>query len=76
MESLLPNWRLMFRSNAGIVGRVAYPFMLLFECIGPVIEVLGYSSVLILGMLACCPSKPSSYSPVRLGRARGHPAVW
>jgi cellulose synthase/poly-beta-1,6-N-acetylglucosamine synthase-like glycosyltransferase len=49
-ESLFGNWRLMFRRNGGMVGWVAYPFMLLFECIGPVIEVLGYAAVIVLGL--------------------------
>ena len=49
-ESLFGNWRLMFRRNGGIVGWVAYPFMMLFECIGPIIEVLGYASVIVLGL--------------------------
>jgi cellulose synthase/poly-beta-1,6-N-acetylglucosamine synthase-like glycosyltransferase len=49
-ESLFGNWRLMFRRNGGMVGWVAYPFMLLFECIGPVIEVLGYVAVIVLGL--------------------------
>ena len=44
-ESLFGNWRLMFRRNGGIVGWVAYPFMMLFECIGPIIEVLGLSLI-------------------------------
>lgn len=50
-ESLFGNWRLMFRRNGGAVGWVAYPFMLVFECLGPVIEVLGYASVIVLGLL-------------------------
>ncbi len=47
-ESLTANWRLMFRAKAGMVGWVAYPFMLIFELMGPVIEVLGYVSVILL----------------------------
>lgn len=47
-ESLLPNWRMMFQRNGGAVGWLAFPFMLLFECIGPLIEVLGYVSVLVM----------------------------
>ncbi|MBP3984089.1 glycosyltransferase [Pseudoxanthomonas helianthi] len=47
-ESLFGNWRLMFRRKGGIVGWVAYPFMMLFECIGPIIEILGYASVVVL----------------------------
>lgn len=49
-ESLFGNWRLMFRRNGGVVGWVAYPFMLLFECLGPIIEILGYASVIVLGL--------------------------
>ena len=48
MESLIPNWRMMFQRNGGAVGRLAFPFMLVFEGLGPVIEVLGYVSVLVL----------------------------
>ena len=51
MESLLPNWRLMFRRKGGFAGWVAYPFLLLFECIGPVIEVVGYVAVIVLALL-------------------------
>ncbi|SHF06868.1 glycosyltransferase family 2 protein [Thermomonas hydrothermalis] len=47
-ESLFGNLRLMFRRNAGAVGWLAFPFMLLFECLGPLVEVLGYVSVIIL----------------------------
>jgi cellulose synthase/poly-beta-1,6-N-acetylglucosamine synthase-like glycosyltransferase len=54
-ESLVPNWKVMFQRNGGAVGWLAFPFMLLFECVGPVIEVLGYVSVLglwIAGLLS------------------------
>jgi cellulose synthase/poly-beta-1,6-N-acetylglucosamine synthase-like glycosyltransferase len=50
-ESLFGNWRLMFRRNGGAVGWLAYPFMLLFECLGPLVEVLGYAAVIILSLL-------------------------
>lgn len=49
-ESLFGNWRLMFRRNGGMVGWVAYPFMLLFECLGPLVEVFGYAAVIMLGL--------------------------
>ncbi|MFC5578693.1 glycosyltransferase family 2 protein [Lysobacter niabensis] len=49
-ESLFPHWRLMFRRSGGTVGWLAYPFMLFFECIGPFIEVLGYVSMIVLGL--------------------------
>ncbi len=47
-ESLFPNMRLMFQRNGGAVGWIAFPFMLVFECIGPVIEVVGYASIVTL----------------------------
>lgn len=47
-ESLFSNWKLMFQRNGGAVGWLAFPFMLIFECIGPVIEVLGYVSMTVL----------------------------
>jgi len=41
-ESLNANWGLMFSRNGGIPGWVAFPFMLFFEWLGPVIELGGY----------------------------------
>ena len=49
-ESLFANFGLMFRRNGGAVGWLAFPFMLFFECIGPAIEVLGYVSIIVLGL--------------------------
>lgn len=49
-ESLFANWRLMFRRNGGAVGWFSYPFMLLFECFGPLVEVLGYFAVIVLAL--------------------------
>ena len=41
-ESLFGNLGLMFSRNGGAVGWLAFPFMLIFEWFGPVIEVTGY----------------------------------
>jgi len=41
-ESLHANWGLLFSRNGGIPGWVAFPFMLFFEWLGPVIELGGY----------------------------------
>lgn len=41
-ESLSANWGLMFSRNGGVPGWVAFPFMLFFEWLGPVIELGGY----------------------------------
>jgi cellulose synthase/poly-beta-1,6-N-acetylglucosamine synthase-like glycosyltransferase len=41
-ESLFGNFGLLFSRNGGVAGWVAFPFMLIFECLGPMIEVIGY----------------------------------
>ncbi len=41
-ESLAANWGLMFSRNGGAPGWVAFPFMVAFEWLGPVVELGGY----------------------------------
>ncbi|MCG2583960.1 glycosyltransferase [Massilia sp. TS11] len=41
-ESLSANWGLMFSRNGGAPGWLAFPFMVLFEWLGPLIELGGY----------------------------------
>ncbi|QYF92479.1 glycosyltransferase family 2 protein [Massilia sp. PAMC28688] len=41
-ESLTSNWGLMFSRNGGVPGWVAFPFMVLFEWLGPIVELGGY----------------------------------
>jgi cellulose synthase/poly-beta-1,6-N-acetylglucosamine synthase-like glycosyltransferase len=41
-ESLNANWGLPFSRNGGVPGWVAFPFMLLFEWLGPLVEIGGY----------------------------------
>ena len=41
-ESLCANWRLMFSARGGPPGWLAFPFMVLFEWLGPVVELGGY----------------------------------
>ncbi|MEQ1622446.1 MAG: glycosyltransferase family 2 protein [Methylococcales bacterium] len=41
-ESLFGNMGLMFSHNGGVAGWLAFPFMLVFECFGPLIEIVGY----------------------------------
>lgn len=41
-ESLMDNLGLLFSRGGGAPGWVAFPFMLVFEWIGPLIEVAGY----------------------------------
>ena len=37
----------MFSRNGGVPGWVAFPFMLLFECLGPIVELGGYLFTLV-----------------------------
>lgn len=46
-ESLGSNWRLMFLKNGGVPGWVAFPFMAIFEWLGPVLELAGYAFMLV-----------------------------
>jgi cellulose synthase/poly-beta-1,6-N-acetylglucosamine synthase-like glycosyltransferase len=41
-ESLMRNVDLLFHPKGGTIGWLAFPFMAIFEWIGPVIEVCGY----------------------------------
>lgn len=41
-ESLSMNLRLMFSRNGGVVGWLAFPYLLVFEFFGPVFEILGF----------------------------------
>ena len=41
-ESLSANWGLMFNRNGGTPGWIAFPFMVLFEWLGPLVELGGY----------------------------------
>lgn len=46
-ESLVANIGLMFHPRSGAVGWLAFPFFVLFELLGPVIEVVGYVTLLL-----------------------------
>ena len=41
-ESLSAHWGLVFSRRGGWPGWVAFPYMVLFEWLGPVVELLGY----------------------------------
>ncbi|MBI5451743.1 MAG: glycosyltransferase family 2 protein [Gammaproteobacteria bacterium] len=47
-ESLIGNIGLLFSRNGGAPGWIAFPFMILFEWLGPVIEVSGYILMITL----------------------------
>jgi len=42
-ESLTSHWGLMFSRHGGWPGWVAFPYMVLFEWLGPLVECLGYA---------------------------------
>ncbi|WP_374583778.1 glycosyltransferase family 2 protein [Pseudoduganella sp.] len=42
-ESIAANWGLVFSRHGGVVGWVALPFFILFEWLGPVVELFGYA---------------------------------
>ncbi len=46
-ESLNANWGLMFSRNGGVPGWLAFPFMLAFEWLGPLIELGGYAFMIV-----------------------------
>jgi len=50
LESLAANRRLLFHPRGGAAGWLAFPFMLLFEGLGPLVELVGWG-VLVLAAL-------------------------
>ena len=54
-ESIVPNLGLMFSRRGGTVGWLAFPFMIVFELLGPVVEVLGYVAMVVLWALDMIP---------------------
>lgn len=54
-DSLWSNMALMFNRRGGAVGWIAFPFMVIFEFLGPLIEVVGYVTMIVLALLALVP---------------------
>lgn len=50
LESLSGHLSLLFHYRGGWVSWAAFPFMLFFEALGPIIEILGYIFVLVLAL--------------------------
>lgn len=50
LESLWLNRALLLHPRGGVVGWLAFPAMLVFEAFGPLIELLGYASMLLGGL--------------------------
>lgn len=54
-ESLSMNARLLFHPRGGAPGWIAFPFMLAFEFLGPLVELAGYvfmAECLVLGLVS------------------------
>jgi len=45
-ESLMMNWRLLCHPRSGAAGWFAFPFFVVFEFLGPLIEFIGYALLL------------------------------
>jgi cellulose synthase/poly-beta-1,6-N-acetylglucosamine synthase-like glycosyltransferase len=54
-ESLAPNAGALFDRHGGAVSWLALPFMFTFELVGPVIEVIGYATMIPLWLLGLIP---------------------
>lgn len=51
MDILFFHRKMLFNSNYGKVGLIALPYFLIFEAIGPMIELQGYLMVVLAGIL-------------------------
>lgn len=52
LDSLSQNRELLFSRNGGVPGHLAFPFFIVFECMGPILELVGYAFILLA--YACC----------------------
>ncbi len=50
-QSLLLNRKLLFNPSYGLLGMVAIPFFLFIEFLGPVIELIGYITIILTVIL-------------------------
>ncbi len=47
LDSLSQNTGLLFSRSGGVPGRLTFPFFILFECLGPILELFGYAFIII-----------------------------
>lgn len=47
LDSLSQNMGLLFSRNGGVPGNLAFPFFIVFECVGPILELFGYAFIVI-----------------------------
>ncbi len=51
IDTLWPNRDMLFRPRYGRVGCIILPYMWLFEFLAPVVELVGYSSIILAAVL-------------------------
>ena len=51
LQSFRLHWRMLLNPKYGVIGTLALPYFLLFEMLGPFVEVLGYLSVILARLL-------------------------
>ena len=56
-ESLTSNMQLLFNRNGGAVSWLAFPFFLIFECFGPLLEVSGFIIVAYAFFIGLVPNE-------------------
>ena len=50
LDVLWPNRDMLFRRRYGLIGSLVLPYLWIFELLAPVIEVIGYSTILIAAL--------------------------
>lgn len=56
-ESLMSNRSLLFHRNGGAVSWLAYPFFLIFECFGPILETAGFAIIIYSFFVGLIPNE-------------------
>ena len=56
-ESLMMNMALLFNRKGGYVSWLAFPFFLIFECFGPILEVFGFIIVSYMYYIGMVPNE-------------------
>jgi cellulose synthase/poly-beta-1,6-N-acetylglucosamine synthase-like glycosyltransferase len=53
LDTLWSARNMFFRKRYGRVGWVILPYMALFECLAPLLEMLGYATIVLAAVLGC-----------------------
>jgi cellulose synthase/poly-beta-1,6-N-acetylglucosamine synthase-like glycosyltransferase len=53
MDTLWSTRDMLFRKRYGRVGSLILPYMWLFECLAPLLEIVGYSTIILAACLGC-----------------------